>query len=287
MATSTVACNDCCSAGQINTSSAFWCFACDAGCCTDCRKYHIHANATREDYIITIEEYQELPPFIIGIKLRCDEHCEKYQTYCKNHENLCCQKCVITSHKKCKNKVPLEEVVDNVKNLSSVQKMEQLLDVLTKNIKLIIGSGEDNLERLNEAKKDIEKEIKQTRLTINEYLHELEEKLLATLREANSEIIKSKDTLVKKEKEFLECQNNLQNIKTHARDLQAFVGLKQIEAEISKNERFVQSLIDDQKVSKRMVHCEILQTLQTLTTDVQSFGNVTTRKKPCGITKIR
>jgi hypothetical protein len=144
---------------------------------------------------------------------------------------------------------------------------------------------------LNVTKKGIEKEIKQTRLAINDYHHKLEKELLTKLQEAsdsaNCKIMESKATLAKKEKEFLECQDNLQNIKTHARDLQTFVGLKQIEAEITKNERFVQSLIDDQKVSKRMLHCKIHQTLQTLTTDVQCFGYVTTRNKPCDITEIR
>jgi hypothetical protein len=48
--------------------------------------------------------------------------------------------------------------------------------------------------------------------------------------------------LAENEKEILECQDNLQNIKTHATDLQTFLGLKQIEHEITKNERFVQSL---------------------------------------------
>jgi DNA-directed RNA polymerase subunit N (RpoN/RPB10) len=62
------------------------------------------------------------------------------------HQNLCCRKCVIASHKNCKDIVLLEEVVDNVKNSSSVQEMEHLLDDLTKNIKAIITSGQDNLE---------------------------------------------------------------------------------------------------------------------------------------------
>jgi hypothetical protein len=70
-------------------------------------------------------------------------------------------------------------------------------------------------------------------------------------------------TLAENEKEILECQDNLQNIKTHATDLQTFLGLKQIEHEITKNERFVQSLIDHQKVSKTTLHCKINQTLQT------------------------
>jgi hypothetical protein len=40
--------------------------------------------------------------------------------------------------------------------------MEHLLDDLTKNIKTIIASGQDNLDMLNVTKAGIDKEIKQT-----------------------------------------------------------------------------------------------------------------------------
>jgi hypothetical protein len=234
-----------------------------------------------------MDEYQELPPFIIGIKLCCDEHGKKYQTYCKYHEILCCRKCVAACHTICQDKVPLEEVVDNVKNTRSFQEMEHLLDVLTRNIRIIIESGQDNLEKLNETKEGIENKIKQIRITINGYLDKLETELQEESVSAKCMIKDSEATLAKTEKEFLECQDNFQNIKTHASDLQAFVGLKQIEAKKIKNEQIVQSLIDDEKVYERMLNCKIDRKLTTLTTDVKSFGKVTTSITPCDITVVR
>ena len=290
MATSTVACNVC-SVRHITKTSAVWCSECDEGFCTDCKEYHSIAKATRDHVTITIGEYQKLPPFIIGINPFCDEHREKYQTYCKGHQNICCRKCVIASHKNCKDIVIIEEVVDNVKNSSSVQEMEHLLDDLTKNIKAIIASGQDNLDMLNETKAGIEKEIKQTRLAITGYLDKLEKELMTKLQEADDsakgQIMELMATLAEHEKEILECQDNLQNIKAHATDLQTFLGLKQIEHEITKNERFVQSLIDNQKVFKTTLHCKINQTLHTLTTDVHCFGEVTTPITPCDVTLVR
>ena len=290
MATSTVACNVC-SVRHITKSSAVWCSECDEGFCTDCKEYHSLAKATRDHITITIEEYKKIPPFIVGINPLCDEHREKYQTYCKEHENVCCRKCVFTSHNNCKDLVPLEDVVDNVKNSSSVQEMEHLLDDLIKNIKAIIASGQDNLDMLNETKAGIEKEINQTRLAINGYLDKLEKELLTKLQEASDsvkdQIMELVATLAEKEREILECQDNLQNIKSHATDLQTFLGLKQIEAEITKNEQFVQSLIDDQKIYKSMLHCKIDHALKTLTTDVHCFGEVTTSITPCDITLVR
>ena len=290
MATSTVACNIC-FVRCITKSSAVWCSECDEGFCTDCKEYHSLDKTTRDHVTITIGEYQKIPPFIVGINPLCDEHCEKYQMYCKDHENVCCRKCAFTSHKNCKDLVPLEDVVDNVKSSGSVQEMEHLFDELTKNIKTIIASGQDNLDMLNVTKASIEKEIKQTRLVINGYLDKLEKELLTKLQEASDsakgKIIELVATLAEKEKEILECQDNLQNIKSHATDLETFVGLKKIEAEITKNELFVQSLIDDHKVSQRMLHCKIHQSLKTLTTDVHSFGEVTTSITPCDITLVR
>jgi hypothetical protein len=290
MATSTVACNVC-SVRHITKSSAVWCSECDEGFCTDCKEYHSLAKATRDHITITIEEYQKIPPFIVGINPLCDEHREKYQTYCKEHENVCCRKCVFTCHKNCKDLVPLEDVVENVKSSGSVQEMEHLFDDLTKNIKTIIASGQDNLDMLNETKAGIEKEINQTRLAINGYLDKLEKELLTKLQEASDsvkdQIMELVATLEEKEREILECQDNLQHIKSHATDLQTFLGLKQIEAEITKNERFVQSLIDDQKIYKSMLHCKIDHALKTLTTDVHCFGAVTTSITPCDITLVR
>jgi hypothetical protein len=46
-----------------------------------CQEYHSLAKATRDHITITIEEYQKIPPFIVGINPLCDEHREKYQTY--------------------------------------------------------------------------------------------------------------------------------------------------------------------------------------------------------------
>ena len=128
---------------------------------------------------------------------------------------------------------------------------------------------------LNETKAGIEKEIKQTRLAINDYLDNLEKELLTKLQEAGDsakvQIMELVATLAEKEKEILECQDNLQNIKSHATDLQTFLGLKQNEPEIAKNKRLVKSLIDDKRLSKRMLHCKINQKLLTLTTDVYLY----------------
>jgi hypothetical protein len=100
MATSTVSCNVC-SVRHITKSSAVWCSECDEGFCTDCKEYHSLAKATRDHVTITIGEYylalsSELIRYVMNIAKSC---------------------------KNCKDLVPLEDVVDNVKNSTSFQEM--------------------------------------------------------------------------------------------------------------------------------------------------------------------
>jgi hypothetical protein len=52
-------------------------------------------------------------------------------------------------------------------------------------------------------------------------------------------------TLQRKEEEIYQSQVNIENIKNHASELQAFLGLKQIQSISMKNENCMQSLEED------------------------------------------
>ena len=175
-------------------------------------------------------------------------------------------------------------------NSSDVQEMEHLINELTKTITIIIASGQDNLKMLIKTKEDIIRKINQIQGEITGYLDRLKNELLTILEKksesAKCEIRKSEVILVKKKEEIRECQNNLQNIDPQATDPQTSDALKKIKAAITKNEQFVQSLIDDEEVYKIMLDFEIHQKLKSLTTDVHRYGEVTISIIPCDITEI-
>ena len=291
MATSTVTC-DACSLHHPTKPPAVWCSECKKCLCTDCKEQHSVAKATEVHDTISIDEYQKLPPYIVEFNPLCDKHLQMYQTYCNIHKSICCPTCEIESHKQCKDVVFLKDVVYNVKNSDSVQKMEHSLDDLTKNIKTIITSGHDNQVMLGENNAGIKEKINQTRNAFNGHLDILEKELSVKLQKAsdsaNGKIVKLMDTLTEKQTEIQECQDYLQNIKKYATDLQTFLELEKIQGEINKNKEFVQSLIqDDIMLSKRTLHCQIHQSLQIASTDVRCFGEVTTSLRPFDTTLVR
>jgi hypothetical protein len=63
---------------------------------------HSSWKLSRGHTTIPIIEYQKLPSYVLDIKEHCNEHHEKFNLYCKEHECPCCRICNVENHKDCK-----------------------------------------------------------------------------------------------------------------------------------------------------------------------------------------
>lgn len=118
--------------------------------------------------------------------------------YCKKHEFLCCDSCIVENHMECRDFDRLADITQNMKFSNAFCDIEQSVAELSHNIHRIQNNREKNLKRLAEMKKHVEEDIKQTRITINKHLDKKQDdivtKLNATERPKN-----------KKENQLLTC----------------------------------------------------------------------------------
>jgi hypothetical protein len=75
---------------HISKPSEVWCRECEEGLCTECIEYHSSGKLSRGLTTIPIAEYRKLPSYVLEIKEHCNEHHEKFSSYCKEHECPCC-----------------------------------------------------------------------------------------------------------------------------------------------------------------------------------------------------
>ena len=112
---------------------------------------------------------------------------------------------------------------------------------------------------------------------MNNHLDKLEEKLTRELMEVeikrNYRMKELLTTLQRTKEEIYQSQVNINNIKKFASELQAFVGLKQIQGISIKNENYIQSLVDDSN----------LKQLLNLLNNVNSFGKIIIETKSSGV----
>ena len=280
-----------CDIRHICKQSELWCSECDEGLCVDCAEHHSLSKASRNHKTIPISEYRKLPLNVLNIREFCNEHDERFQTYCQKHACPCCRICIIESHNECKDIAVLENVVQGVKSSHMFTEIASLIDDMIENVGKIRQSRETNSAAVTEQKHIIVCEIRELRTKVNNHLDKLQEDLMKELTEAETTLTeKTRELMVsldKKEKELIEYQTTIVNIKQYASDLQTFLAMKQIENDVETPETSIHALVNSDSLNQTNLSCKIDTTLQNITTSIDRFGEVDVESKPCELTFVR
>ncbi|XP_071123421.1 uncharacterized protein [Mytilus edulis] len=256
MATSSQSCGVC-DLRHLTKPSIVWCTECDEGLCTECKEHHSLSKSSRSHYVIPFTEYQKLPADILKITQYCTKHDKKYQMYCKKHACPCCSKCIVDSHKECRDFVELDDAIHNIKTSNVMCEIEETLVEVAENLQKIRQHQTENLTTFKESRMEIEKEMKTIRININKHLDTLQDDLIKQLyareEKENSKILQLLSSLEKQEKEIAECQRNFMNIKQYATDLQVYLSIKKIEEEVYIQNQFLLSLKESKNFKQLLV----------------------------------
>ncbi|OPL33555.1 hypothetical protein AM593_04533, partial [Mytilus galloprovincialis] len=278
-----------CDLRHITKPCIVWCTECDEGLCSECKEHHSLSKSSRGHSVIPIAEYQKLPADVLKIIQYCTSHDKKYQFYCQKHECPCCSTCIVECHKECREIVELENIIRNAKFSNAMCETEESLVEIAENLKKIRQHQQDNLLSFKDKRKEIEKELKKTRMTINNHLDKLQKDLMQQLNELeekeNSKICQLISSLEKKEKEIKECQNSLLNIKKHATDLQIFLSIKKIEEDVYSKGKQMQALVED--MEQHTLSYQTNTSIQNIISDIRNLGEVCIESNPCDIVLIK
>ncbi|XP_052087863.1 uncharacterized protein LOC127724900 [Mytilus californianus] len=269
---------------QITKQSVVWCSECDEGLCGECKNHHAVSKASKSHETVFITEYKKLPTEVLQIAQTCKLHIEKFELFCRKHDCPCCKKCV-KSHNDCKSLTDINELTKNIKTSNAFYEFEQILLEVIENIKRLNTNRKENLTLLENKKREIVAEIKQTRINVNHHLDKLQDDLIKELmrveQKEKSKIEKLLTTLKTKEKEITEVQENIASIKQHASELQTFLTIKNIEKDIAGEEKFIQSITTSDTTNQINISCQINKSLQQITASVQKFGEINVSSDQC------
>ncbi|CAC5416469.1 unnamed protein product [Mytilus coruscus] len=273
-----------CDYQNINKPSVVWCSECDEGLCEECKTHHAASKGSRNHSIVLIYDYQNLPSNILEINQICPKHTEKYQIFCKKHDTPCCRRCVVETHNDCKEIEALDDVIRNVKSSNAFLEIEQILAELSENLQRIRKDRKENLRNLKENRTQIEKEVQQTRILINTHLDKLQESLMKELYAAEENESKKLNHLIsciqKEEKDITDCQTTLDKIKQHASDLQTFLALNHIQLDVTNNEKFLDTLIKEEKMNHVSISWKNETSVENLLTTLKKMGTIILDTRP-------
>ncbi|CAG2218839.1 unnamed protein product [Mytilus edulis] len=279
MALSTGTYCDICQSRHISKAAEEYCPVCEEALCTDCQDHHKLAKASKSHQVILIDDYNKLPPFIREIKQHCDVHGDRFEFFCPVHNELCCKRCITTTHSECKGSKVIEDFVEFSKSSAAIDEYEQTLTDVEKNIKTAIVDRKYNLEKFEKQKKAIIKQIKDKRTEINKHFDNLEATIMNELSTVESQKKQNVQSVIEKLEENknknMQLKKDVEAMKKYGSNIQVFMGTTKLLQPVSSQEKFVRSLQNDESLRFVNLECSISEELNNIKTRVRSFGVVT------------
>lgn len=277
---------------HVSKLSVVWCSDCGEGLCHDCEEHHSLSKASRTHKIVPIDECHKLPSFIANIKLHCDEHGEKYQLFCLEHNEVLCRKCVISGkHRECNKLSPVEDVIQNAKTSVVFTEISSSLQEMKENLNLILEDRQKNIFSISASKKKIETEISAIRQQLNHHLDEIQHLFIDELNKAVQNSTKKIQSFIVSLKEnqrvIDEFIQDVETIKTHATDMQTFLGIKKLEAKLKKTEHDFHSCVNDDNLAHIVVSYKVNNRLKNINNEINTFGKTYVYDKPCELSVQR
>ena len=224
---------------------------------------------------------RELPSSVAQITDICGVHQEKLDAYCKSHEIPCCRKCIHDNHKKCKDIIKLSDAARSATYSEFFSEIQLQLEDVQKNVQSVKENRQTNANKLTEQRQRIEDEIREMRKKVNDYFEQLQNKILAELSQVESKSNEKLKSLIRslsdKEKEVIELQNNMSDLKAIASDLQTFLGVKETEPKAAKIEYYLQTLTEGDSLHDVNLSFEANNVLQIIEKNVKSFGEISVK----------
>ncbi|XP_071123713.1 uncharacterized protein [Mytilus edulis] len=275
-----------CSSRHVSKPSVVWCPHCDEGLCQDCIEHHSLSKATRNHKTVPFDEYHKLPSFIANINLHCDEHNEKYQLFCKEHNEVLCRKCAISAkHVECKEMFPVEDVIQNAKTSVTFTEIESSFQEMKENLKLILEDRQTNISSLFGSKQKIESLISAIRRQINQHLDEIQDHFIVELNKAVEKSTHQIQTFIaslkNNQRETDECIEDVESIKNHATDMQTYIGTRLLENKLNQIENDMQSWINGGSLAHTVVSYEIDTVLNNIKNEITTFGKPVVGVQSC------
>ncbi|CAC5404784.1 unnamed protein product [Mytilus coruscus] len=275
-------CNIC---KQNEASSTFiWCIDCEVSLCMDCEKHHKTSVASKDHKTIITEDYHKLPSFMKETSNLCKDHDRKYELYCTGHASACCSECTSDKHNHCQDMKRLSEIFRNIKSSDSVPLLDKDLKDLGEKFEQIIEYLHNSITTNKNQKIQIFKEIKSVRKSIDDNLDKLESQILDELESKHSMIQSKMEDLVQqveqRAKQIGHLQEDFSKMTQYATEWQTYVGLREIEKASSQEIKYMEDLESKGNMDKNNLHVNISSALQSILTDVKSFGDISIKIQP-------
>ena len=288
MATVTTQCCNICDHDNESKLAAIWCPECEDFLCTDCNRHHARSSSSKQHIVISIENYQKLPSYIVSIKNRGDEHGNKYELYCSMHDVPCCVMCIRDDHRHCQELRSILEVTENAKASTAIVHIERDLEDIDAAFEKMKSDITNNITEIDQQKRNCLSDISNMRKSFNDHLDKIEKQTVEEIVSVEHNLqVQLKNVLVSMEAKRTDVDHirqHVNKVKKYASDLQTFIGVKKmtsvVDGEVKKKKGAFNYDLYELKL-------DFPSELESFVKDVSIFGVVSVTEKHCSTSFVK
>ncbi|XP_069140636.1 tripartite motif-containing protein 2-like [Argopecten irradians] len=142
---------DPCLRGKESNPAEVTCTECEEKLCIQCRIHHERSKLSATHQLNSISGNIGL---LASVYEMCHQHVgNTFDFYCVDHSAMCCNTCVLVSHRQCNNVKPMKDVIK--KSTATPSPVESELKEVTEEIKKMIEEDDLGIDALNAKEKEV------------------------------------------------------------------------------------------------------------------------------------
>ncbi|XP_052806928.1 uncharacterized protein LOC128236110 [Mya arenaria] len=253
-----------------NTEAQHFCQECEHYLCDNCVK--LHNGYHKKHTVYGRGDIQKWAGFALD---KCDQHGNKLEVHCDDHQELCCHVCVALNHRQCSSISHLPDLSRDFLKTAEFKQLPVAVDKMRSRLGELTNARLKYQASLTDMYKDILAEIKALRKKMNNILDHLEKK---TVKELDS-MIKGLETNIKVDIDA--CTHMHDQLKTMIKKVQqmtgkhketnSYIGYRRCQDKLDKAEEQMQTM---QRKPEPRISFKPDSSLQPFLNNLHVFGSI-------------
>ncbi|KAH3790745.1 hypothetical protein DPMN_168952 [Dreissena polymorpha] len=216
-----------------NEIATVYCMGCHEHMCKSCGENHIKYKNMRNHQLRPSEEAPS-PKVANSLQelSRCPNHETEHLEYiCQDHDQPCCSKCTLTSHRKCDKVDLLRDVIKDSKTYeASIKEKTDMMDKALKHVSALCLELEGEPLRIATYEKNIELQLSEIKSLIENAVQSLKGKVRKAFMKDKKDIKQSSETTLRKatakKSDIQNKKEELDGVLSHGDDVQKYVYMR-------------------------------------------------------------
>ncbi|WAR08606.1 hypothetical protein MAR_018564, partial [Mya arenaria] len=222
-----------CEENDLNTEAQHFCPQCEHYMCDKCVK--LHGGYFKKHVVYGRGDIKKWAGFSMDI---CDQHGNKLEVHCDDHQELCCSVCVALNHRLCSSINHLPDLARGFLETAEFKQLPAAVDKMRSSLGELKNVRTKDQDSLIDSYNNIIAEVKALRKNINTILDQLERKTFEQLDRMMKDLEKSiKDdleTCAQMHDQLKTMIEQLQKITGKNKETSSYIGYRKCQSKLSE-----------------------------------------------------